>query len=281
MTQRSCACCGGQSYQRWWTVKGFDIGRCTACRLIQVLQDVSDEQLRQAYGEGYYNGQDDFVYQKYLADPDAKIRDFGRNLDDICRDNAIGTPGRCLEIGCAYGLFLVAARQRGWTVSGIEMSVHAAQSARETYGLDVTSDSSALERIDTASINLVAMWDVFEHVKQPLDLLTQIQRVLVPGGLLVLTTMDIGSVGARLYGRRWFQICPPYHLMYWDHASIRKVLENTGFTVRGIANCGGHPLENMGRYPALQWIARHDRYVGWRFQRGGPDIRVTALKPGS
>jgi 2-polyprenyl-3-methyl-5-hydroxy-6-metoxy-1,4-benzoquinol methylase len=279
MSARPCAFCEGRSYRRWCTVKGFDIGRCTACGLVQVLQDMSDEELKQIYGEGYYNGQDSFVYQSYMADPEAKIRHFGQRLEEICRDNGIRMPGRCLEIGCAYGLFLVAARQRGWIVRGIEMSAHAAQSARESFGLDVSSDSNSIESIETDSMDLVVMWDVIEHVKYPLRLLEQVRRVLVPGGLTVFTTMDLGSLGGRLYGKRWFQICPPYHLIYWEHDSVRKVLEKAGFMIRDIANCGGHPLENMGRNRALQWIARHDRYLGWRFKRGGPDIKVTALKP--
>ena len=48
-------------------------------------------------------------------------------------------PGRLLDVGTGSGLLLVAARGRGWSVAGVEISPEAAMYAREEYRLDVVA----------------------------------------------------------------------------------------------------------------------------------------------
>jgi SAM-dependent methyltransferase len=229
------------------------------------------------YSRGYYEGENDRVYQNYLADPEAKGQDFGQRLDTLSREFDL-RPGALLEVGSAFGLFLDQARRRGWTVRGTERSAHAANWARTELGLDNDASADALHRVPAESQDLVVMWDVIEHLKEPLEIAKAIHRVLRPGGHLALATGDIGSLGARLYGRRWFLIGPPYHLFYFDHQSIAELLKRTGFVTRRIRNEGGHFLENAGHGSRmLQWIAKHDRLIGWRFG-SGPIMEVVARK---
>jgi SAM-dependent methyltransferase len=238
--------CGGRSFRHWWRVEGYDIGRCKDCGLVQVLQEVTVAQLQELYSSGYYNGDNDKVYRNYLADPAAKIAHFGRRFDRVCRENNLTKPGRLLEIGCAFGLGLVAARERGWTVCGAELSAHAAAWAREHYGLDVRSEPDALQHMPDASQDVVTMWDVMEHLQEPREMLREIRRILAPGGVLYFATCDVGSLGARLYGRHWYLIAPPYHLIYFDHESTRQMLEREGFMVRRICNDGRPSAGELG-----------------------------------
>jgi SAM-dependent methyltransferase len=242
--------------------------------LVQVIDDVDEATLSDLYGRRYYEGENEFVYPDYLAKSVEKTRDYEWRLDTICAKNNISWPGACLEIGCAFGLFLEVARRRGWKTKGIELSAHSAQYARERLGLDVSSQPDALQGLPSESHDLVVMWDVIEHLKDPFQVLREARRVLVPGGLLVLSTGDIGSLGARLYGGRWHLLMPPYHLFYFDRSSIRKMLKEAGFEVRDIRG-DGHPLENHGNPPLLAWLAAHDRHIGWRLN-SGPIMMVTA-----
>jgi SAM-dependent methyltransferase len=274
---RECGLCQRRSYRLHYVIKGYRIGRCRGCGLIQVLDEVNDEQLRDLYDQNYYEGANEYVYQNYLARREDKIQDFEWRLNAICRQNNITQPGTCLEIGCAFGLFLEVARRRGWKTQGIELSSHSAKYAREYLGLDVSSEPSALQGIPAASQDLVLMWDVIEHLKEPMGVLHEIRRVLVPGGLLVLSTGDIGSLGAKLYGRKWHLLMPPYHLFYFDRRSVRKALVSSGLMVRHIGSYG-HPLDNHNRPRLLAWIASHDRHIGWRLN-SGPIMEVTAQAP--
>src|SRR5688572_16536253 len=207
---RRCGLCAGADFRRWWRHDGYDIGRCAACGLVQVMNEVTDEELTALYSRGYYEGENDRVYRNYLANPDVKGREFGARLDQLTTEFGL-RPGALLEIGCAFGLFLDQARRRGWSVRGTERSTHAAEWARANLGLDVDSAVDALEHIPSESQDLVVMWDVIEHVKEPLQVVSAVHRVLRSGGRFALATGDVGSIGARFYGRHWFLVAPPYH----------------------------------------------------------------------
>jgi SAM-dependent methyltransferase len=135
---------------------------------------------------------------------------------------------RVLDVGCAFGWSLDAARLAGFETGGVEVSAHAARSAAERH--DVRS-STAL--FDAGSFDLVTMIDVIEHVRDPLALLREVRRVLRPGGRLAITTPDLSSLSGRLMGARW-----PYliaeHVVYFDRSTIRQALHATGFAPRRI-----------------------------------------------
>jgi hypothetical protein len=75
------------------------------------------------------------------------------------------------------------------------------------------------------------MWDTIEHLESPDAYLSRIAEVLRPGGVLALTTGDIGSWLARRQGPRWRQIHPPTHLWYFSRETMQRALERFGFEV--------------------------------------------------
>jgi SAM-dependent methyltransferase len=210
---RACGLCGATDFRKWWSVNGFDIGACGPCGLVQVLQDVPDEELTALYARGYYEGESDKAYRDYLSDPETKGKHFGEQLDALTREYSL-RPGALLEIGCAFGLFLDQARRRGWQVRGTERSQFSGEWARTHLHLDVDTSPDALTKVPSGSQDVVVLWDVVEHLRYPLDTVREARRVLRPGGLLALTTGDVKSLGARIYGRRWFLVAPPHHLFY-------------------------------------------------------------------
>ena len=73
----------------------------------------------------------------------------------------------------------------------------------------------------------------------PLDIGEKIAAHLQPGGLLALTTGDIGSLLARWRKAKWRQIHPPSHLHYFSKKTLRLLLAKYGFEVcyTGYAGC--------------------------------------------
>ena len=145
--------------------------------------------------------------------------------------------GRLLEIGSACGFLLVAARERGFTVRGVEMSAWASQYARETYGLDVYTGTLESAAMPAASVDVVVMADVIEHLHDPPATMREIHRVLAPGGRLLLLTPDVGSVMARLAGPRWWGLLDD-HYFYFSRQTLRRLLEREGFAVERITALG-------------------------------------------
>ena len=90
------------------------------------------------------------------------------------------------------------------------------------------------------------MWDVIEHVSNPLGEMQQADRLLKPGGLLVVHTMDIDSGFARVMGGRWPWLME-MHIYYFSQRTLKHMLEKAGFTVIRI--------EPQGRYLRLGYFA--------------------------
>jgi SAM-dependent methyltransferase len=145
--------------------------------------------------------------------------------------------GRLLEVGCACGFLLVAARERGFSVRGVEMSAWASRHARETYGLEVFTGTLEAAAVPGASVDVVVMADVIEHLHDPPGTLREINRVLAPGGRVLLLTPDIGSVMARLAGPRWWGLLDD-HYFYFSRPTLRRLLEQEGFAVERITALG-------------------------------------------
>jgi 2-polyprenyl-3-methyl-5-hydroxy-6-metoxy-1,4-benzoquinol methylase len=145
--------------------------------------------------------------------------------------------GQLLELGCACGFLLVAARERGFTVQGIEPSTWAAAHARAAHGLDVKTGSLETVAIPSASCDVAVMADVIEHLADPRQTVRQISRVLRPGGRLLLLTPDIGSPVARLMGPRWWGLLDD-HYFYFSRQTLRRLLEAEGFAVERIVGLG-------------------------------------------
>jgi SAM-dependent methyltransferase len=145
--------------------------------------------------------------------------------------------GQLLELGCACGFLLLAARARGFAVRGIEPSSWAAAHARSAYGLDVQTGSLDTVSVPSASCDAVVMADVIEHLLDPRRTVRQIARVLRPGGRLLLLTPDVGSLVARVLGPRWWGLLDD-HYFYFSRQTLRRFLEEEGFVVERIVGLG-------------------------------------------
>ncbi len=112
-----------------------------------------------------------------------------------------GADGPVADLGCGRGEFLRALRERGIAGRGVEGNA-AAVSACRAHGLDVEEGDllAWLRRADAGSLGGVFAAQVVEHLPPPVlqEMLGHAHRVLRPGGLLVLETVNVRSVVAFL-----------------------------------------------------------------------------------
>jgi 2-polyprenyl-3-methyl-5-hydroxy-6-metoxy-1,4-benzoquinol methylase len=173
---------------------------------------------------------EEVVDERYEQERIGRLHTFRRDLRELER---YARPGRLLDVGCHIGLFVEVAQEAGWDAWGVEPSHWAARRA-ETRGLRVLH--GALDDVDLTegSFDAVTMWDVIEHLTDPLGALRRCRELLKPGGIVAVCTMDVQALFPRLAGRRW----PWYmqmHLIYFSKRTLGAMLRAAGYDVLGTA----------------------------------------------
>ncbi len=221
---------------------------CDDCGLLFQWPMPADEELEEAYGG--------VVDPLYMAERDNRILTF-RNVI-----RSLGPAGgrRLLDVGAYCGYFLEVARERGFRAEGLELSRWAAGLAR-AQGFTVHGEPLEVRANSADRYHVLTMWDVVEHLPDPREELAAARMLLVPGGRLHLSTIDTGSLVARLLGARWPWLMD-MHLVYFDRPTISALLEEAGFRVLDVGTyshtvSAGYLLRKLGAsFPALAPVAR-------------------------
>jgi len=143
-------------------------------------------------------------------------------------------PGSALELGCGDGFMLNALRSFGWEVCGTERTEEMAAFAREHFGLTVfVENTQPIPR--EKRFDLVIMFQVLEHLADPLPQLSRAASLLASGGRLVIGVPNFQSWQAE-YGRDgWFHLDVPRHLFHWSPDSLREAAQRSGLKVDSIS----------------------------------------------
>lgn len=206
-----------------------EILRCQDCRFVFLRERPTSEELNQLYRE--------------VEDPDYEREEAGRQVTfdaHLARlERVIGPPAgrRLLDVGTYTGVAVEVATRRGWQAVGVDPCRWAVESGRRRgrqliLGELVDGSVEALEPFD-----VVTLWDVIEHLADPAGILAQLCERLRPAGYVVIHTMDVESLFARLAGRHW----PWYmemHLFYFSPATLGRLVQRVGFEPMHVEHTG-------------------------------------------
>jgi 2-polyprenyl-3-methyl-5-hydroxy-6-metoxy-1,4-benzoquinol methylase len=231
-----CNICRSTVSDLVFTKAGFAIVRCAGCGLLYVRNPPGKKQLERLYSfaDGYHGelAQASAAVARHRAEAQANLR--------VLAKYAAG--GRLLDIGCSTGLFLVEARSAGWSTKGAELSQDSARIGREQHGLDIDSGELSADRYAPGSFDAITMWDVIEHVPDPLGTLGIARTLLARDGLLVLKTPNSDGLYPRASLRvahlikYWGHPEPPGHLYQFSAATLTRLLDAAGFELVDIVH---------------------------------------------
>ncbi len=199
-------------------------------------------------------------YRDYAALEAGLLRTAAARLATLRRLGHAG--GRLLDVGCGTGVFLDAARRKGWTVRGIEPSPFAAGQARgRGHDVAAVAIERGLDQVDPNQ-DCITLWDCIEHLPDPRGTLAGLAGRLRPGGLLALSTGDVTSLCARWSGRRWHLYNFPEHLFFFSPQALRLLLARAGCRVIRIRRevnwvTSGYIAERLGKTLAGRADAGH------------------------
>ena len=217
-----CAICGEDNTTPVFTAWGYEIVRCVRCNLAYVNPRSFSEEHDDYFKGPYLSTIEENGSLKHGID--LLYSDVLRNLDTYL------SPGRLLDVGCAMGHFMVFARQRGWTVDGVECSRYAAECGRKRWDLQIQAVCDLRDaRLSDNHFDACVLIEVAEHLPYPRITFTEALRVLKPGGMLYITTPNFASFRSLLQREKWAAVIPSGHLYYFTADSLGKLLTSIGF----------------------------------------------------
>jgi SAM-dependent methyltransferase len=234
------------------------------------------DELAAFYRDEYYAGGADFSYgDERMIEPRVRVRAAGRlaRVERMLAADGVATR-RVVELGSAYGVFLDEARRRGWSVVGCDVSSDAAGWTRENRGIDVRACDLADAGLAPADADLVTGSEVIEHLADPRRTMRAAFDALAPGGVVLFSTANESSLARVLRGAEWGYFMPG-HVVLWSAATLRRLLEDTGFVdvrvvagdERGLANFREFQRAG-GPGTVAEWLARRVRLGGWTLGAG-------------
>jgi SAM-dependent methyltransferase len=208
--------------------------RCTTCGFVTADLDVTEAAVGKIYGRDYFHGQE---YRDYIAEEDSLRRNFHQRIEVLRRFLPAWPQVDVFEIGCAYGFFLAEVAAVVRYAHGIDISAEAVEYAVRKRA--VCANAADYLGFDVGDrVDLIAMWDTIEHLRRPDLFVEKAAADLKPGGVIAITTGDIGSLIARLRGRSWRMIHPPSHLHYFSVRTLTLLVNRYGFDVVHVSHPG-------------------------------------------
>jgi 2-polyprenyl-3-methyl-5-hydroxy-6-metoxy-1,4-benzoquinol methylase len=268
-----CAFCGGNVFHPALRCEGFHYVRCTKCGLVQMNPQPEPISVRERYGSTH--GNDYLQYER--ANETAFLALQLKTLEDahlpheqelFLRDGR----KRFLDIGCATGALLEAMRERGWDVSGVEISAQMAEYGRTNRNLAISTLPLEENNFAENHFNVVHASHLIEHLNNPGTFVREVYRILDSGGLFLVTTPNIAGIQAKLSGGKWRSAIYD-HLYLFSVRTLSALLRREGFFIEQIVTWGG-----IAKGAAPAFIKKTaDR---WAKKTGNGDVMmIKARKP--
>ena len=237
-----CLICGGSEASPVFDEFGVEVLRCPGCGHVFSSWDADPDY------EGYWGEQVRKPGEAFWREA------HGAMYEDFFRLLVREPKGRLLDVGCGLGFFVREMQQRfpAWESHGYEISPAAVRYGRETLGIaNLHAGRVEDSGFPPASFDLVTLWDVLEHLRDPEPMLGYLRGRLVPGGACFLHTPNVRVQLPKAKLRRRLRGMQPGghyleardHLHLYSPRTLRTLLERNGFAEIRFVHL--HPIQNV------------------------------------
>ena len=225
----------------------FGLLQCGKCGLIFLSPRPPIEEMKHYYDEFYEGNQERSLRQEKRAQ--RHFRRLSRHAPK---------PGRVLEVGAGDGYFLYAARKAGWQTEGLELSQPRIDRAKEWFGVTLKCADLLNAPFPDGSFDAITMFQLIEHVHDPKALLIRANRLLKPGGIMMLSTPNVLAYARKNRDVNSWRI--PRHLFFFTPKTLVRTAESLGFEV----------LRKQ-----LRFFAALEESLGWQPWENGKFSQIT------
>ncbi len=245
----SCMLCGESRQQPLFRPQGekkkgdnrpawsYVVVRCPSCGFLYRNPNIRPERLGDLYAKNYSG----FLTGDYAANRQRRYRLTMDSFGEVFRD---GAGRRLLDFGCGSGLFLELAEERGFDVTGVDLSPDSVKLANERLrrGRAFHGEAEEIPEIAQGGFDVITLWSVLAHLPRPLEDFDRFRRLLAPGGVLLILTVNARSLLLKSSGSRWNGFTKN-HLMFYSAQTLPVLLGRTGFAGVAFSHFYGDTVE--------------------------------------
>ena len=234
----NCTVCGSTKKNRIrYSFDDFSLVECSECTTLHLSPLPTPELLKQIYNNNYYNDSNlEHGYLNYEADERRIARTYRRRLKFSKAYLPNLNNPTVLEIGAALGFGLSEIKgMLNANVIACDISKEAVTACEKAgFQAHVTDVYGTSESITPHSIDMVAAFDLIEHLPDIHHFTEWLKKVIKPGGLFFITTPNMDHVLNKILGSRSPSIKIPQHITYFTTHSLQNALKD-GFTLEACA----------------------------------------------
>jgi 2-polyprenyl-3-methyl-5-hydroxy-6-metoxy-1,4-benzoquinol methylase len=214
----------------------FKMIKCSNCGLIYLNPRPNKEFVKYYYPDNFYN------FRKEAGEILSKVVKVSRlYLDRWNRKKIIekvkiverwSPVGKLLDVGCAAGEFLNYMKKRNWDVNGVEISPDMCRYAEDRYKIDCFNGDLLEMIVNQGEFDVITFWASLEHLYDPLGTLRKANKILRPGGKIVVLVPNAESLEDK-----WFRnvdrnpIDVPRHLYHFSPSTLERLFDAAGFKI--------------------------------------------------
>lgn len=269
-----CRLCQRNQVVPRFCARGVWVDHCPACGFVQVREQPTEEDLVKLYGESYFDR------GKY-SDPFALRKENQRRLA-LLTSRGLPPAAKVLDAGCATGDFVAFAQSR-FDMWGLDVSQFAVEEARRkapAVAHQLHAGFVEQQNYGPAKFDAIVLWDVLEHLWDPVATCRSLLEALRPGGYFIVSTPNIGAPTARIMKTRWAFMTVPEHLGFFDHRTMRFLLHD-----RLGLQCLNWRTKGKWANLGFLFYKLNRVFPGWvpksliRFLRTGPAAKLSVYVP--
>lgn len=228
MIDVDCYNCGLRDHVFYACENGYNLVKCLGCGLLYVSPRPAPEEITKANKYGIHRGQKTInvtkTFSRFKIDKNIRV------LKDFYGSELSVNEKQWLDIGCGYGEFIIALRavsKNRIKSKGLEPNIIKQKQAQK-LGLDVSFFD--LDHHNTR-YDFISLLNVYSHLPNPVEELSNWKHLLKPRGELILETGDTAELESKDHYRP-FNL--PDHLSFASEKIVVNILENIGFSVLDI-----------------------------------------------